>query len=77
LLNHPLTKGSTCTQRRRARQSPFAVHQALLTCWRAAKGLCSKRLVPYLPELVQGLEQHGELHWEAQTKERLRATLVQ
>src|SRR5260221_4709420 len=73
LLNHPVTKGSPSKQRRRPRQYPFAVQQALVTCWRAANGICSKRLVPYLPELVRVLEQHGELPLEAQTKERLLA----
>lgn len=51
----------------------FAVQQALVTCWRAANGICSKRLVPYLPELVRVLEHHGELPLEAQTKVRLLA----
>lgn len=73
LLNHPVTKGTAYKKRRRPRQYVFAVQQALLTCWRAANGICSKRLVPYLPELVRVLEQHGELHLEVQTKERLLA----
>jgi hypothetical protein len=34
---------------------------------------CSKRLVPYLPELVRVLEQHGELPLDASTKARLLA----
>ncbi len=73
VLNHPITKGPTRTKRVRPRQYVFAVQQALVTCWRAANGICSKRLVPYLPELVRVLEQHGELHLEAQTKARLLA----
>ncbi len=73
VLNHPVTKGSSRKQRRRPRQYIFAVQQALVMCWRAANGICSKRLVPYLPELVRVLEQHGELHLEPTTKERLLA----
>jgi hypothetical protein len=73
LLNHPITKGTARKQRTRPRQYVFAVQQALVTCWRAANGICSKRLVPYLPELVRVLEQHGELHLEASTKARLLA----
>ena len=73
VLNHPITKGTARKKRVRPRQYVFAVQQALLTCWRAANGICSKRLVPYLPELVRVLEQHGELHLEAQTKVRLLA----
>ena len=71
LLNHPISKGTVRKQRTRPRQYVFAVQQALVTCWRAANGICSKRLVPYLPELVRVLEQHGELHLEAATKARL------
>lgn len=73
VLNHPITKGAARKKRVRPRQYVFAVQQALVTCWRAANGICSKRLVPYLPELVRVLEHHGELHLEAQTKERLLA----
>lgn len=46
LLNHPVTKGTAHKKRRRPRQYVFAVQQALLTCWRATNGICSKRLVP-------------------------------
>lgn len=73
LLNHPISKGTARKTRVRPRQYAFVVQQALVTCWRAANGICSKRLVPYLPELVRVLEYHGELHIEAQTKERLLA----
>lgn len=73
LLNHPIVKAPVRKQRARPRQYVFAVQQALVTCWRAANGICSKRLVPYLPELVRVLEQHGELHLEGQTKARLLA----
>jgi IS30 family transposase len=44
------------------------VQRALVTCWHATNGICSKRLVPYLPELVAVLEQHGEVQLDAQTK---------
>jgi hypothetical protein len=32
-----------------------------MVVWRAANGICSKRLVPFLPELVPILESHGHL----------------
>ena len=32
------------------------VHQALVTLWEAANHICSKRLVPFLPELINVLE---------------------
>ena len=40
LLNHPITKASVRKKRARPRQYAFAVHQALVTCWRAANGIC-------------------------------------
>jgi hypothetical protein len=38
-----------------------AVQHALTACWQAANGICSKRLVPYLPELVAVLTRHHVL----------------
>lgn len=37
------------------------VQAALVTVWTIANGICAKRLVPFLPELVQALEDHGHL----------------
>ncbi len=34
---------------------------ALQVAWAAANGICGKRLVPFLPELVPALERHGHL----------------
>jgi hypothetical protein len=47
------------------------VQQALITCWQVANGICSKRLVPYLPELGAVLERQGELRLDGETKRRL------
>lgn len=68
LLNHPITKAAGRKKGARPRQYVFAVQQALVTCWRAANGICSKRLVPYLPELVRVLQQHGELQLDEPTR---------
>ena len=38
-----------------------AVQQALMTVWKVSNQICSKRLVPFLPELVTVLERHGHL----------------
>ena len=73
LLNHPVTKVPVHKPRQRVRHYSFVVQQALITCWRVANGICSKRLVPYLPELVAVLERVGELHLDADTKARLLA----
>src|SRR5437764_6741088 len=48
-------------RRPRARHYGPAVAEALLTAWRAANGICAKRLVPFLPDLVASLERHGHL----------------
>lgn len=37
------------------------VRQALLLVWYAANQICSKRLVPFLPHLVEAMERHGHL----------------
>jgi hypothetical protein len=73
LLNHPRSKAPARKKRQRPRRYPFAVQQALSACWRAANGICSKRLVPYLPELVSVLERQGELRLDQPTKIRLLA----
>jgi Integrase core domain len=73
LLNHPLSKAPARKKRQRARHYPLAVQHALITCWRVANGICSKRLVPYLPELVAVLERQGELRLDGETKRRLLA----
>ena len=71
LLNHPLSKAAPHKKRQRARHYPFAVQQALIRCWRISNGICSKRLIPYLPELVSTLERVGELHLDAATTDLL------
>lgn len=74
LLTHPLrTTAAPRKGRKHPRRYDFAVQQALVTCWRASNGICSKRLVPYLPELVAALERHGELRLEKATRDKLLA----
>lgn len=51
---------------------PEVVH-ALKVVWEAAGRICSKRLAPFLPELVSVLEWHGELVLPAEVKEPLLA----
>ena len=49
----------------------LAVAQVLRQVWEASDGLCSKRLVPFLPELLAVLERHGELQLEEALKAQL------
>ncbi len=47
------------------------VKQALIISWEAACRICSKRLVPFLPVLVQVLENHGYLNLSPEVREKL------
>ncbi len=49
------------------------VKEALVVAWEAANRICSKRLVPFLPELVGALERYGHLDLDADVRERLLA----
>ena len=71
LLNHPPKAPPPRKKRQRVPRYSTAVQRALITCWHATNGICSKRLVPYLPELVAVLEQHSEIQLDAQTKTQL------
>src|SRR5437016_13770553 len=48
-------------KRPRERRYGRAVQNALVIAWQAANGICAKRLVPFLDQLVPNLEQHGHL----------------
>jgi hypothetical protein len=58
-----LTRPSRRPRRRSGRPRRYGpeVTTALLRLWEASDRLCSKRLVPFLPALVEALERHGEL----------------
>ena len=49
--------------RRRGRPKVYGLEvvSALRTVWEVSDRLCSKRLAPFLPELVKALENHGEM----------------
>ncbi len=47
------------------------VRQALISVWNAANQICSKRLVPFLPQLVTAMERHGHLRAPADVRARL------
>jgi len=53
------SKGKSTISRKRFYDA--AVQQALLSIWHAANQICSKRLVPFLPELIRVLERKGHL----------------
>jgi len=57
------------------RQTPHnydeQVRQALLSVWYADNQICSKRLVPFLPHLIEALERHGHLRLPTDVRARL------
>src|SRR6266581_4275686 len=59
LLNHP-QEGQRSPRRRQRRYGPEVQH-ALFLAWHAANRICSKRLMPFLPSLIDALERHGHL----------------
>ena len=71
LLNAPDFKDSGKQQRGRTPKYDKAVQEALLIAWRATNQICSKRLVPFLPELVRVLQRHGHLSLTDLVRERL------
>jgi hypothetical protein len=57
--------------RPRAAHYGVEVENALASAWSAANGICTKRLVPFLPELIPTLERHGHLTLAADVREQL------
>jgi len=57
--------------RKRKRKYDQAVVDALLIVWKAAYRVCSKRLIPFMPVLVDSLIRHGHLDISETVKEQL------
>jgi hypothetical protein len=71
LLNHPPPPRIKPIRRsRRARYTP-TLQRALVRLWEIAGRICSKRLIPGLPDLIAALERHGELALDAPTRDLL------
>lgn len=70
LLNRGIPD-SAAKKRRLPRRYDETVRQALNTVWRAANRICSRRLIPFLPDFVVALERFGHLSLPAQVRERL------
>lgn len=72
LRNHPPKNRSQLPQQRiRPRKYTAEVQAALVLVWEASSRICSKRLVPFLPEMVAVMERHGHLALSAEVRERL------
>jgi hypothetical protein len=60
LLKNGAAKKTSKKAGRKPKYGPD-VNAALVTVWEASGHLCGKRLKPFMPEMVEVLEQHGEL----------------
>ena len=47
------------------------IYQSVLTLWHAANQICSKRLVPFIPDLLTALERYGHLSLPANVRNLL------
>ncbi|MCH8745531.1 MAG: hypothetical protein IIB31_07790 [Chloroflexi bacterium] len=58
-------------RRGRTKQYGVEVVAALKEAWEASDRMCSRRLQPFLPELVEALERHGETNLTGELREQL------
>src|SRR6185503_19945569 len=70
LLTNPVKPPAPIKRTRIPRYGP-AVEEALRIAWAASNGICAKRLVPFLVELVPILERHGHLSLTDSVREQL------
>src|SRR6266516_6834977 len=64
-------KGTHALKRPRPPRYGHQVQHALVQAWKAARYICTKRLIPFLPTLVAVLERHGHLHLSEETRRQL------
>ena len=67
----PRGRGKAVGRRGRSKQYGVEVVAVLKEAWEASDRMCSRRLQPFLPELVEALERHGELTATGELKEQL------
>ena len=70
-LLHRVNKPSANKKRGRPQQYSVAVIGALRVAWEATDRLCSKRLRPFLPELIKVLRRHSESAMSAEVEAQL------
>jgi hypothetical protein len=70
LLNHT-QEGQTTPQHSRPRHYGSEVQHALFLIWHAANRICAKRLIPFLPTLLEALERHEHLHLTEECRSQL------
>jgi hypothetical protein len=70
LLGHPVAPRLRIERPRPPCYGP-EVQQALHLAWTAANHICAKRLIPFLPTLVDSLERHGHLQMSEECRTQL------
>lgn len=70
-LLHQTNKPKASRKRGRPRKYGAALVESLRSAWEATDRLCSKRLKPFLPELVKVLRRHGETAISAEVEAQL------
>jgi hypothetical protein len=70
LLNHAEEVLQTLERPRPRRYGPEVQH-ALFLAWNAANRICAKRLIPFLPTLIEALERHEHLHLTEECRSQL------
>lgn len=70
LLNHAQL-GQSKPQRSCSRKYGPKVQHALFLVWHAANRICAKRLIPFLPTLIEALERQGHLHLSGECRRQL------
>jgi Integrase core domain len=58
-------------KKRASRQYDSQMREALIFIWNTANQICSKRLVPFLPELIKSMETNGHLRLPSDVKNSL------
>ena len=70
LLNHAEDVLQAPVYKRSNHYGPEVQH-ALFLVWHAANRICAKRLIPFLPTLVEALERHEHLHLSEECRSQL------
>ncbi len=70
LLNHAEEVQQTHGRSQHRRYGPEVQH-ALFLVWNAANRICAKRLMPFIPTLIEALERHEHLHLTEECRSQL------
>jgi hypothetical protein len=71
LLNKPSIINKCQTKKKRLAWYDNCVKEALIIIWHAANKICSKRLVPFLSDFINKLENHGHINLSIETRNKL------